>query len=203
MIAGGSPREIYDALRQSRRELQSQIERLQQDRADLTRQLQEPKVAGSNETGIEQRIVSIDLRIADLDKQMAEADLAVARAAAQPGSVVPDPPRVRVGPPDEVYALTALFFIVVLFPISLAYARRIWRRGAAVVTALPQEIYDRFTRVEQSLDSIAIEVERVGEGQRFLTRMQAEQQQRALGAGHAEPIAVGERERVLRESDKR
>ena len=62
--------------------------------------------------------------------------------------------------------------------------------------ALPQEIYDRFTRVEQSLDTIAIEVERVGEGQRFLTRMQSEQVERALGPGAAERVEVGNRERV-------
>jgi hypothetical protein len=61
---------------------------------------------------------------------------------------------------------------------------------------IPQEIYDRFARVDQSLDAIAIEVERIGEGQRFLTRIHTEQQ-RALGAGPAERV-----ESKLREAER-
>ena len=55
------------------------------------------------------------------------------------------------------------------------------------------ELYDRFNRVDQAIDAIAIEVERIGEGQRYLTRSIAEQQ-RALGAGAAEPVRASERE---------
>ena len=91
--------------------------------------------------------------------------------------------------------MMVLSFVVVL-PLTIAYARRIWRRGAQVVTAIPQDIYDRFNRVDQAIDSIAVEVERVGEGQRYLTRVLAEQQ-RGLGAGPAERVEArqGERER--------
>lgn len=202
-LQGGSPRAVYEALKQQRIEIDNQIDRLQDQRSDLARELQEPKVAGSNQTGIEQRITAIDQRLVDLDRQMAEADAAVARAAVQPGAVVLEPPRDRSGPPEEVFVLTGLFFIIVLLPLSIAFARRIWRRGAALVTALPQEIHDRFTRIEQSLDSIAIEVERVGEGQRFLTRMQAQQQERALGSGPAERVEVGNRERERQELGKK
>lgn len=41
-------------------------------------------------------------------------------------------------------------------------------------TALPGEFSDRLTRLEQSLDAAAIEVERIGEGQRFMTRLLTE-----------------------------
>jgi hypothetical protein len=84
--------------------------------------------------------------------------------------------------------------LIVLLPISIAFARRIWRRSAAAVSKLPQDLYDRFARVDQSLDAIAVEVERIGEGQRFLTRMYTEQQ-RSLGAGAAERVESPERER--------
>jgi len=33
------------------------------------------------------------------------------------------------------------------------------------------ELSSRLTHLEQSLDAIAVEVERVGEGQRFMTRL--------------------------------
>jgi hypothetical protein len=83
---------------------------------------------------------------------------------------------------------------VVALPLTIAYARRIWRRSVGTISALPQEIYDRFNRLDQAVDAIAIEVERVGEGQRYLTRVHADQQ-RALGAGPAERVEAIDRER--------
>ena len=70
--------------------------------------------------------------------------------------------------------------IVVLLPLTLAYARRLWRRGAVAVSALPQELMDRLTRLDQAVDSIAVEVERIGEGQRFVTRVLAERPPEAM-----------------------
>jgi hypothetical protein len=64
-----------------------------------------------------------------------------------------------------------MFIVAVLLPISLAFARRIWRRGSAAVSALPQEVMDRLTRLDHAVDSVAVEVERIGEGQRFMTRL--------------------------------
>jgi hypothetical protein len=102
----------------------------------------------------------------------------------------------RGGPPDEaLFAITGMLTVFVLFPLTIAYARRIWRRGAAAVTALPGELTDRLTRIEQAVDAIAIEVERVGEGQRYVTGLFAEQpSSRALGAGAAQPLEVKARE---------
>ncbi|MEK7401208.1 MAG: hypothetical protein AABZ80_02475 [Gemmatimonadota bacterium] len=194
-VGGGSPsaKAIYDALRAQRRELVNQADDVQSQREEVASQLRQPNLSDADKAGLQQRLVTLDLRLVALDLQKAEADAAVAKQSAIPGSIMPDPPRPRQGPPEEVFVLTGIFFFVVLFPLTIAYARRIWRRGAP--TALPQEIYDRFTRLEQSLDTIAIEVERVGEGQRFLTRMQAQQSDRALGAGPAERVEAGSRER--------
>lgn len=192
-IRGGSPSAIYEAYNHQRRVLSDQLERLEDQREELSDQLRQPNIATSSQRGIEQRITALDQRIEALDRQIADADAAVARAAAVPGAVIerPDPP--ERGPPEEFWVLSGLFMVIVLLPLTIAYARRIWRRGAAVVTSLPQDIYDRFTRVEQSLDSIAVEVERIGEGQRFLTRLHAEQ--RGLGAGAAERLQPVERDK--------
>ena len=146
---------------------------------------EEPSVTGADRAGIEARIAGIDARIADVDKQIAAADQAVARAAGIPGAVVPEPPFVRPGPPDEVYVLTGLFMFVAILPISVAYARRIWRRSAAAVAALPDEVMDRLTRLDHAVDSIAVEVERIGEGQRFVTRVLAERSPAAAALGAA------------------
>jgi hypothetical protein len=90
----------------------------------------------------------------------------------------------RSGPPDEAFVLGGIFMIIVFLPLSIAYARRIWRRGAAVVTSIPKEISERLFRMEQAVEATAVEVERIGEGQRFLTRLFTEGEgARALGGG--------------------
>src|SRR5258708_23335372 len=68
-------------------------------------------------------------------------------------------------------------------------ARRIWRRGAAVVTSFPRELSERLDRLDQAVDAIALEVERIGEGQRFVTRVMSEGG-KAIGSGAAPPRRV-------------
>jgi hypothetical protein len=62
------------------------------------------------------------------------------------------------------------------------------------VAAIPGDIAERFTRLEQAVESVAIEVERISEGQRFVTRLmtdgRAGDAQAALGAGAAQPVEV-------------
>jgi hypothetical protein len=65
-------------------------------------------------------------------------------------------------------------------------ARRRRDRGVAAETdaaadGSPRELASRLTDLEQSLDAIAVEVERVGEGQRFMTRLFTEQGERQQG----------------------
>lgn len=82
-----------------------------------------------------------------------------------------------------------------LLLLGAYYARRIWRRGGSVIPALSRELTDRLTHLEQSVDAVAIEVERIGEGQRFITRFFTENgTPRAPGEGAAEPIEIKARE---------
>ena len=178
IIGGGDgPAATYRAQVAQRKELGDQLEQLQDTREELVEKITEITNSGAPSgarAGLEARIATIDVRIADLDKQIAQADAAVARAAGVPGAIVEDPPEIREGPPEEVFALGGVFMVVVLLPLSIAYARRIWRRSAAVVASLPQEVMDRLTRLDHAVDSIAVEVERIGEGQRFMTRVLSE-----------------------------
>jgi hypothetical protein len=79
---------------------------------------------------------------------------------------------------------------VVLLPLSIAYARRIWRKGGQVVAAFPKEIAERMNRVEQIVESTAIEVERIGEGQRFMTRVLTENTAHGLQIGAGQQAAA-------------
>ena len=189
----GDPSQVYEAARNQRRELANQLEELEDQRQELHSQLvNTPQSETAIRTGLEQRIGSLDQRILAVDKQLEEANAAVSRAAGIPGAIVPEPPPPpQSGPPEEFWVIAGLILVPAAFILTIAYARRLWRRGAAVVTAIPQDIYDRFTRVEQSIDSVAVEVERIGEGQRYLTRLMSE---KAIGAGAAQPIETKNRE---------
>ena len=54
------------------------------------------------------------------------------------------------------------------------YKRRRRRVGAAVMPVLSGEFTERLMQLEQAIDAVAIEVERIGEGQRSITRFFAE-----------------------------
>jgi len=202
VIAGpgaNGPSAVYEGYVHQREELRNQLSRLGDQRDDLARQLQDLATGPSdptNRAGLQSQLAQIDKRVADVTVQLANADANVAAAAAIPGAVVePPPPPARSGPPDEFWVLSGIFIFVVLMPLSIGFARRLWKRSAAAVTSIPQDIYDRFTRVEQSLDTIAIEVERLGEGQRYVAKVLTERQA-ALGAGAAEHVDIAERERL-------
>ena len=189
--SGANPAQVLEGLREQRSELRDQLDRLENQRENMVQEL--PGTPDAVKKSLEARIATIDGRIVEVDKAIGEADMAVARAAAVPGAIVPEPPEPpRSGPPEEFFVLLGVMTIVIALPLTIAYARRIWRRGAQVVSAIPSEIYDRFNRIDQAIDSIAVEVERIGEGQRYLTRAMAEQQ-KSIGAGAAEPVQQKER----------
>ncbi len=60
-------------------------------------------------------------------------------------------------------------------PIARAIARRIEGsvRGGLTPASLPNEIGARLERMEQAIDAIAVEVERIAEGQRFTSKLLA------------------------------
>ena len=69
-----------------------------------------------------------------------------------------------------------LFTMVPITLIGLTIARAIARRiehgargGAA--PAMPNDIGERLDRMEQAIDAIAVEVERIAEGQRFTSKL--------------------------------
>lgn len=76
----------------------------------------------------------------------------------------------------DVTAITAILSVFVLGPLAIVYARNLWKRGSAtkVETLLERENADRLARLESAVDAIAIEMERVSEGQRFVTKLLAE-----------------------------
>jgi multidrug efflux pump subunit AcrA (membrane-fusion protein) len=80
--------------------------------------------------------------------------------------------------PPEVIPITSIMGItlvscVVGFPIARAIGRWIDRRSATPPAA-SQDVVNRLAAIEQAVESVAVEVERISEGQRFTTRVLSE-----------------------------
>ena len=181
---------VYQGAVSQRRELQRQVERLEGRRSDLVRELSDEGTPAAAKVGIEARLKELDARLSATEQQLAVADQAVARTAAVPGATVEPPQPPRDGPPDDVFIIVPVMLILFgVFPFAIAYARRIWKRSATVISPIPQEVRDRLEQLGQSVESVALEVERIGEGQRFITKVMSENG-RTLGAGAAQPIPV-------------
>jgi hypothetical protein len=186
--------QYWAALRARRSELSSQLQSAQSRRDRLSRSLR--KAEGADRVGLEQRLISLDHRIIQIEADIAETGrlLATAPAEVTATTAVPTP----IGPraSEDVAMVASIFTICVLAPIAIALARLLWKRATA--PAAPRttpEIAQRLERLEQAVDTIAIEMERVSEGQRFMTRVLTEGNGfAALGAGQraAEPVRVGE-----------
>jgi hypothetical protein len=189
---------MLEAASAHRSELRNQLNRVEEQRQEIQRELTQTSSGSVERLGLEARLKETDARISALDAQIAAADQRVATAAAVPGATI-EPPRVNVvrsGPPEEAWFLGGMFIFLVMMPMALAYARRLWRRGPVSMAAeMPAELTDRLNRLEQAVDAVAVELERVGEGQRYVTRVFTESQ-RALGAGAADPLEIRQREAV-------
>jgi len=80
--------------------------------------------------------------------------------------------------PPEAVDITIAFFITVAIiiiglPLARAFARRMDRRGGPA--QIPNEISTQLNHLNQAVDAIALEVERISEGQRYTTRLLSEQ----------------------------
>ena len=108
----------------------------------------------------------------------AEAALRAAERQTRSGTVVytGQPPfdARTVIPPQAVDIAIGFFItcavIIVGWPISRALGRRFERRGAP--PAIEAGMTDQLQRIEQAVEAIAIEVERISESQRFLAKLQ-------------------------------
>jgi hypothetical protein len=191
-VAGVGPADVYRAVREQRSELTDQLNDLEEKRSDLQREIQ--RADNGTDAGLQARLKEIDARISATDAKLAETNAAVANAAAVPGAIVPDPPQQHRTDPEAMLGIGGSLTLIMLMPIIIAYSRRIWRRGATVIAPVPQDVRDRLDGLANAVETIGLEVERIGEGQRFITKVLSESGTRGLGQGAAAPNPVSQRE---------
>jgi hypothetical protein len=157
----------------------------------------------------------LDQRIAQLEVDIAEVGLQKAQTITSTPSVGFNPGPFISGVPNGLFVVLAFFL---LLPVSIGIAKRIWRRPTAPsVPPKFDETAARLERVEQAIETIAIEIERVSEGQRYISKILTRQENGdaaangapsgnaglngaqplpALGAGSPDPIVMQQREEV-------
>jgi len=184
------------AIRVRRKELSDQLTSASNRRSNLMEQLN----ATNNETarrGLEERIAILDRRMVQLETDIASTGQQLTSAPAGMLATTESGSQFIGLGSGQVTGLSIVFTVVVLGPLAIGAARMMWKRSnkPALPPAIFNETAQRMERLEQSVDTIAVEIERISEGQRFVTKLLSEAQpQPALVAGkRAEPIAAANR----------
>ena len=125
-------------------------------------------------------------QVQEAQRQAQEAQRAAQEAARQaaqnPGEAViavpppPPPPQLDMMPP-QVFDITIFFFITVAviiigLPIARALGRRLDRKPYK--QAIDPGMSAQLQRIENTVESMSIEIERISEAQRYMARLQTE-----------------------------
>lgn len=160
-------------LRARRSELSDQLISAANRREELAEELKSADPGAR--AGLEQRIAVLDQRIIQMEQDIAETGRELTSRGELTASVVTPIGEFGLGP-GQVTAISIVFIIFVLMPLAIALARLMWRRATAPRPSLG-DAGPRLEQIEHAVDSIAIEVERISEGQRFVTRLLTEPNQ--------------------------
>lgn len=164
------------ALQEQRSQIGDQLDNVSSRRTDVARELAATTTESARQ-GLQARIDILDQRILQLETDLArtgrELSMVSPEVLASTGQWTD-----RRGDSSDfgegmaAGGFSALFFM----SFVLLFLRRRWKRrsGPARAGALDSDSSQRLQRLEQGMDAIAIEIERVSEGQRFVTRLLSE-----------------------------
>lgn len=167
-------REEVAAIHARRDELSSQLTSASRRRENLAEELR--TATGADRAGLEQRIAVLDERMVQLESDIAQTGRQLTSAPAGALTSMRDLDALGGFAPGQVVAILIVFTIFVLMPLAVGAARMMWKRAAAgpVRHVIPAETSGRLERIEQAVEAIAVEVERVSEGQRFVTKLMSD-----------------------------
>lgn len=134
-----------------------------------------PGISDVSATAITEQIEAAQERLSSLQEQLARAQGGETQVFA--GVPAPPPPPDVI--PPEAVQMTEMFFVTVAViaigvPLARAVGRWLDRRGQRPAAPATSTLEPRLDRMEQAIEAIAIEVERVSEGQRFTNKLMGE-----------------------------
>jgi hypothetical protein len=173
------------AMRVRLNDLRSELQDAAERRIMTARQLRDADP--SARAGFEARLQVLDTRIMSIENEITTI---VQRMGTAPSEALATQPRFNPGRPmgpDVIVPVFGILGVFLFLPLSIGISRFLWKRANnAPRSALSDPaVNQRLEQLQQAVDTIAIEVERISEGQRFVTKLLNE---KALGSGGAEPV---------------
>jgi hypothetical protein len=179
------------ALKARRSELSDQLESVDSRRTKLMSELRH--------TGDQTAIKGLEDRLALLDKRQLqlESDL---KTTGEQLSSAPAGLTTSAGTQEfaglgsgQVVAISIVAIIFVLAPLAMGVMKQLFKRAArpGIPPAALTETAQRLERLEGAVDTIALEIERISEGQRFVTKLLSEAHAPQLVSTQRSPEAVG------------
>lgn len=167
-----------EALQTRKQELTEELANVSARRHELSEEI---RVApdGASRTGLEARLRLMDQRILQLETDIGTTSKQLSSTPAEVLAIAQSDNR----PPNNdgsfgeglAAGLVPLLSLLAIVTLWQRYKRR--RRGGIATSKenLVAESNQRLERLEHGMEAIAIEIERVSEGQRFVTRLLSEQ----------------------------
>jgi len=75
---------------------------------------------------------------------------------------------------EDIVAIIGFFGTIIIVALGVPLVRSYTRKQDAQSQLNVPQIDERLSRIENAIDAMAIEVERISEGQRFVTRLLSE-----------------------------
>lgn len=189
-----------------RSELESQMRSLTERRQELHSQRQ--RMGRLEGQGHDNRIALIDDQTTQIEREVLQLNAAIAQGTATVGAIgnaeqfagtseLSDQLSRDVRNAAEDAVMGTMFGsaagLLAIYVVWRGIRRFIWKKkpAPAVMAAAAPDQSPRLEQLQQSVDVIALEVERISEAQRFLAKVLNE---RALGAGEAQPVSAKNRE---------
>ena len=164
-------------IRSQRSEMSDQLQSAQNRRERVLDELRD--APAGTQAGLQQQYQVLSDRIVAIENDI-EASGRVLRTGQVPAQIVLVPPRGSLSSAsgtDDVERVASLGAMILL-PIAAIYMWRAWRRrrrgGGRRDAEISAEQDSRFERLEQAVDAIALEIERVGEAQRYQAKLLTE-----------------------------
>ena len=146
----------------AREQAQAQREAAQQARDDARDQARDAREGAQSGGGV--RVITITTP----DGKTITLSNPTADALAQLGFPVQVDSR-DADPGPYIIGGIAIIASAVILIVALTFRHRVKMRGAPA--AIPADLTQRLARMEVGIESVAVEVERISEGQRFTTRL--------------------------------
>jgi hypothetical protein len=186
-------------LRERRDILRDQLERATNRRDQLVREMDgqgegEQRISPEARAGIQQRLQVLDERILQIERDQAMTERLLSQTPpAVLASIAQEQRRVEqmVDEDEAIASAFGAFGIGIVLTLVIGRIRRrmVRRRGGPASAAVSVVNADdpRFDRLAHAVDSIAEEVERIGEGQRFVTQLLAQRSEARALSGDPDP----------------